>query len=314
MRTLGITYDTGTFTGERLTRRHFDPAQVRHDLTAIADELHCDAVRITGGDPERLDLAAQLAADAGLEVWYSPFPADLPPAALLPFFADCARRAETLRRTGARVVFVAGCELSVFAEGFLPGATHLDRLHAMTTADLDWWLSLGPVPERLNAFLAETASAVRREFAGPVGYASGPWEPVDWTPFDLVGLDAYRSAQNAADYREQLRAARAHGKPVAVTEFGTCAYRGATDLGGMAWQVPPGAVPDETEQVRCFGDLLDVFEEEGVGAAFWYTFASYDKPGLRDLGSYGVVRTLDGDGRWERKQVFDAMAGRYRRR
>ncbi|WP_404870763.1 hypothetical protein ACI1MP_04160 [Kitasatospora griseola] len=312
MRTLGITYDTGTFTGERLTRRRFDPARVRHDLTVVARELHCDAVRITGGDPERLDLAARFAADAGLDVWYSPFPADLPPAQLLPLFADCARRAETLRRSGARVVFVAGCELSVFAQGFLPGATHLDRLHAMTTADLDWWLALGPVPERLNAFLAEAATTVRQEFAGPVGYASGPWEPVDWTPFDLVGVDAYRSAQNADEYREHLRAARAHGKPVAVTEFGTCAYRGAADLGGMAWQVPPGAVPDEGEQARHLDDLLDVFAQEGIDSAFWFTFAAYDKPGPRDLGSYGVVRTLD-DERWEPKRVFDTMAARYRR-
>ncbi|MFI0896615.1 hypothetical protein [Streptomyces sp. NPDC020983] len=43
----------------------------------IADDLYCDAVRITGGDPRRLALAARHAADADLEIWFSPFPCEL---------------------------------------------------------------------------------------------------------------------------------------------------------------------------------------------------------------------------------------------
>ncbi|WP_432070566.1 hypothetical protein [Streptomyces sp. AA1529] len=312
MRARGINYDTGTFPGTRLTRENFDPDQVRRELAVIATELHCDAVRISGRDPERLSTAARYAADAGLEVWFSPFPVDLGPAEILELLTDCARRAEELRRGGADVVLVAGCELSAFAHGFLPGDTHLDRLHAMATADMQWWASLGPVPERLDAFLARAAAAVRTHFGGRVGYASGAWEPVDWTPFDLVGVDAYRTAQNAGTFRDRLRALHSHGKPVAVTEYGTCAYRGAGDLGGMAWQPPPGAVRDEDEQVRYLGELLDIFEEEGVDTALWFSFANYDKPGDRDLASYGAVRMLD-ETRWEPKRVFHAMSARYRR-
>ncbi|RAG86788.1 hypothetical protein DN069_04415 [Streptacidiphilus pinicola] len=312
MRARGITYDTGTFPGRLLTRKTFDPEQVRRDMAVIAGDLHCDAVRVSGRDAERLELAARCAAEAGLEVWFSPFPADLPPSQMLTLFADCAQRAEALRRGGAEVVFVAGCELSAFGHGFLPGGTYLDRLHAMATADLQWWTSLGPVPERLNAFLAQTASTVRARFGGRVSYASGPWEPVDWAPFDLVGIDAYRSAQNAATFRADLREALSHGKPVAVTEFGTCAYRGAGDLGGMAWRPPQGAIPDEAEQVRYLGELLDVFEEEGVDTALWFSFANYDKPRDRDVASYGVVRVLD-ENVWEPKQVFHTMAARYQR-
>jgi hypothetical protein len=312
VRARGITYDTGTFPGRLLTRKTFTFEQVRREMTVIADELHCDAVRVSGGDAERLGIAARHAADAGLEVWFSPFPADLPPERILPFFADCARRAEALRRDGASVVFVAGCELSAFAHGFLPGDTYRDRLLAMATADLAWWMSLGPVPERLNRFLGEAATTVRVHFGGPVTYASGSWEPVDWTPFDLVGIDAYRSAQNADTFRALLREARRHGKPVAVTEYGTCAYRGAGDLGGMAWQPPHGAVPDEDEQVRYFEELLGIFEEEGVDTALWFSFADYDKPGDRDLASYGVVRMLD-ETAWEPKKVFQAMSAGYRR-
>ena len=312
MRARGINYDTGTFPGPQLTRKTFDPGQVRREMAVIADDLHCDAVRISGRDAERLSIAARHAADAGLEVWFSPFPIDFPPEEVLPFFVDCARRAEALREGGAQVVFVTGCELSAFARGFLPGDTYRDRLHAMTTADLDWWTSLGPAVERLNDFLTEAAAAVRAHFGGRVTYASGPWEPVDWKPFDLVSVDAYRTAQNAAVFRARLREFFSHGKPVAVTEYGTCAYRGAGDLGGMAWQPPPGAVPDEEEQVRYFTELLDIFEDEGVDTALWFSFADYGKPGDRDIASYGVVRMLD-ETRWEPKKVFHAMSARYRR-
>jgi hypothetical protein len=41
---------------------------------------------------------------------------------MLRLFEECAGHAEELRREGARVVFVTGCELSLFAAGFLPGA------------------------------------------------------------------------------------------------------------------------------------------------------------------------------------------------
>lgn len=312
MRARGITYDTGTFPGNLITRKTFAPEQVRREMTVIAGDLHCDAVRISGRDAERLSIAARHAADTGLEVWFSPFPVDLRPGEVLSFFVDCAQRAEAVRRSGAQVVFVTGCEISAFCHGFLPGDTYLDRLHAMATADMRWWTSLGAVPERLNAFLAQAAATVRSHFGGRITYASGPWESVDWEPFDLVSLDAYRTAQNADTFRTDVRESLSHGKPVAITEYGTCAYRGAGDLGGMAWQPPGGAIPDEDEQVRYLNELLDIFEEEGVDTALWFSFANYDKPGDRDIASYGVVRMLD-ETRWEPKKVFHAMSTRHQR-
>ncbi|MFD8564810.1 hypothetical protein ACFV1N_46735 [Streptosporangium canum] len=312
MRARGINYDTGFLPGRDVTRKTFDPDAVRHDMGVIAGELHCDAVRISGGDPARLSVAAEHAAAAGLEIWFAPFPVDLPPEAMLPLFADCAERAETVRRSGAEVVFVAGCEISTFGAGFIPGATYGDRLEAMSTADLDWWTSLGPVMERLNGFLADSADTVRARFGGRVTYAAGPWEFIDWAPFDIVGVDAYRAAYNADTFREEVRGHFKHGKPVAVTEFGTCAYRGAGERGGMAWQVPEGAVPDEGEQVRYLTRLMDVFEEEGVDTALWFTFAGFHQIGDRDVASYGVVRMLD-QKRWEPKEVFHTMAARYAR-
>ncbi|MEV4394737.1 hypothetical protein [Nonomuraea sp. NPDC049607] len=308
----GINYDTGFLNGPQLTRRTLDPDVVAREMRVIADELHCTAVRVSGGDPERLSVAAERAAAAGLEVWFAPFPVDATPEEAVALYADCAARAEDLRRGGAEVVLVAGCETSAFCHGFIPGATYGERLAAMTTADLAWWQSLAEIVPRFNVFLAEAAATVRAGFGGRLTYASGPWELIDWTPFDIVGVDAYRAAYNAADFPAELRAHFTHGKPVAATEFGTCAYKGAGERGGSAYMVPEGAVPDEGEQVRYLTELLDVFEAEGLDAAFWFTFAAYHRRGADDLGSYGVVRMLD-ETRWEPKEVFAAMAARYSR-
>ncbi|MFE0147537.1 hypothetical protein ACFWY5_10345 [Nonomuraea sp. NPDC059007] len=302
----GINYDTG-FLPEPGTRAVFDRETARADMRVIAGDLHCSTVRVSGRDPQRLSVAAQEAVAAGLEVYFAPFPVDLSTAEMLDLYAECARRAQAL---DGRTVMVTGCETSAFGQGFMPGDTYSERLEVMADADTAWWESLGPIIDRLNTFLAEAAQTVRKHFDGPVTYASAPWEPIDWTPFDLVGVDAYRAEYNLESFPAEIRAHARHGKPVVVTEFGTCAYRGAGLLGGMAWQPPADAVPDEQEQVRYLEDLMDVFEREGVDTALWFTFAGYARQGVGDLGSYGVVRMLD-DTRWEPKAVFHAMARRY---
>jgi hypothetical protein len=124
MRARGMTYDTGLVVHGRISREYFDPAVVRRELTIIRDDLHCNAVQIIGGDPGRLELAADAAAGLGLEVWFSPYPLELDPEQILALFRDCAERAERLRQQGAEVVFVAGAELSVMNRGFLPASTH----------------------------------------------------------------------------------------------------------------------------------------------------------------------------------------------
>ena len=73
--------------------------------------------------------------------------------------------------------------------------------------------------------------------------------------------------------------------------------------------------------------MLEVFDAEGVDAAFVYTFARYDLPHRDDPGvdldvvSCGVVKVLDGavgprgrrypDLPWEPKAAFDALADYY---
>ncbi|MGN9839643.1 hypothetical protein ACTMTI_16115 [Nonomuraea sp. H19] len=309
----GINYDTGFLPGDDLSRKTLDADTVAREMRVIAEDLHCEVVRISGGDPERLSVAAERAAAAGLEIWFAPFPVDLTREEMLELFADAAARAESVRRSGAEVVLVTGCEITAFGKGFIDGDGYGERLNTLMNADMAWWTSLMRVMPGFNAYLAEVAETVRPLFGGRISYASAPWEQVDWAPFDVAGVDAYRAAYNAHDFVDELRAHFKHGKPVVVTEFGTCPYEGAGERGGGAWVVPDGAVRDEGEQVRYFNELMDIFEKEGVEAALWFTFAAYGRSGEADLGSYGVITMLD-DTRWEPREIFHAMAARYSRR
>ncbi|GAA0326942.1 hypothetical protein NE235_09125 [Actinoallomurus spadix] len=337
MRRYGIGYDTGFINLGVSTRQVLDPEVVRREMRVIREDLHCDAVRVTGSDPERLELAATLAAEAGLEVWFSPFTCDLSTDELLDVLADCAERAERLRRGGAEIVLVTGAELSLFTKGFLPGDVCMDRIDALLTRpDRE---ALAALPGRMNDFLAKAVDVVRRRFTGKITYASVHLEGVDWTPFDFVSIDSYRTKEIAAGFAEGVRALVEAGKPVAITEFGAPTYRGAADRSSIAWDVIEweGATPirlngdyvrDEAEQAAHLRELLEIFDAEGVDSAFVHTFAQYHLPhrsgDLRDdldLASYGVVKVIeDGDGRtltglpWEPKAAFSALADHYGRR
>jgi hypothetical protein len=101
----GITYDTGFFHAGMSTRETFDSDVVKREMQIIHNDLHCNAVRITGGDIDRLASAAIHAASAGLQIWFSPFTCDLTTDELLDFLDDAAARAERLRRQGLRSFF-----------------------------------------------------------------------------------------------------------------------------------------------------------------------------------------------------------------
>jgi hypothetical protein len=335
MRGKGITYDTGFISNGESTHEPFDPEIVKREMRIIRDDLHCNTVRITGGHPDRLEIAASHAADVGLEVWFSPFTNDLTTDNLLDVLADCAERAERLRDRGTEVVFVTGAELSLFNKGFLPGDTLNDRLEFLTQPHRLRELIV-EIPARMNAFLSKAVTLVRERFGGKISYASLPFEGVDWTLFDFISFDAYRSKEVADGYRDAILTLVARGKPVAITEFGCTTYRGAADLGGHGWMIVEwdGARPirlngdysrDENEQATYLLDLLDIFNTEGVDTAFVCTFASYNLPHHSDpredfdMASYGVVKVFEGrlghiypDMPWEPKAAFTALADYYR--
>jgi hypothetical protein len=340
MRAKGISYDTGFVRNGAISREHFDPDVVKRELGIIRDDLYCTAVRVIGGDPERLELAATYAADLGLEVWFSPYPLELTTDELLALFADCAERAERLRQRDAEVVFVAGAELSLMNKGFLPGDTSDDRLDLLLNQGDRLRERVGELSARVNDFLGDAVAVVRERFGGKITYAAIPLERVDWAPFDIVGVDLYRSAEVAGQFSEGVRTLVAQGKPVAITEFGTAAYRGAGDRGARALEIveydkDTGApirlngeyIRDETGQATYLRELLEIFDAAGVDSAFVFLFVldgfphrpDGDPRDDLDLASPGIVKVLDNrhgdtfpDLPWEPKAAFTALADYYR--
>ena len=335
MRGNGISYDTGFFNAGVSTHEPFDPETVKREMQIIHDDLHCNAVRITGGDAGRIEIAAIHAAEVGLEVWFSPFTCDLTFDEMLVFLADCAERAERLRRQGAQVVLVTGGELSLCNRGFLPGERLDERLELLAKPQR-LREALVEVPARINDFLGRAAPVVRERFGGQISYAAIPFERVDWAPFDFAAVDAYRTIEISDRYRDDIHALVLQGKPVAITEFGCATYRGAGDKGargGMIVEWDRGTpvrldgdyTRDEGEQVKYLRELLDIFNAVGVDTAFVYTFANYHLPhrdGPRenlDIASYGVVTVFEDrhghayeDMSWEPKAAFSAVADYYR--
>ncbi|MFI6782439.1 hypothetical protein [Micromonospora sp. NPDC050276] len=332
MRVFGINYDSGFVSAGSTTHEPFDADTVRNDLRVIREELHCDAVRITGGVQDRLELTARLAAEAGLEVWYCPFTNGLDRDELRAFVLDGAERAERLRRGGASVVYLTGSEISMFTDGFLPGRDLAERM-ALFTDPIRMREAVPAARAAVRDFLAEAVSAVRERFGGLVGYASIPLEDVDWSPFDIIASDAgYRDATNSTAFPRSLAAAVGQGKPYAATEFGCCTFRGAADVAGgsepvtydehgRAVKLTAELERDEEGQARYIVDLLRDYEAGGVEAAFVYTFANRHLPTTDDpehdydLAARGIVRVLP-DGSWTPKAAFHALAeyGRSRTR
>ncbi|HWD00215.1 MAG TPA: hypothetical protein VG456_25825 [Candidatus Sulfopaludibacter sp.] len=340
MRIRGINFDTGFMSAGTTTREPFDERVVQREMQIIHDDLHCNGVRVTGGYPDRLEIAAKHAAAAGLEVWWCPFTNNLTGEEVVELVADCAERAERLRQRGAEIVLLTGSELSLFTAGFIPGDNLQDRLTVL--ADISRVRALVPgIRAGMDALLDKAVAVARSRFGGKLSYASLPFEGVNWGRFDIISTDAgYRTGPLAARFREDMRAfagqGRAQGKPVAITEFGCAAYRDAGTLADrddaiLEWG--PGARPvrlkrdltrDEDEQARYIRELVDVFETEGVDAAFVYTFARYDlahRPNAHedfDRASKGVVKVLEGrtgerypDMPWEPKAAFSAFADCY---
>lgn len=338
MRAKGIAYDTGFVRGGETSRETFDLDLVKRELAIIRDDLHCNAVHLVGGDPERLELAAHCAAELGLEVWFSPYPLDLTATQMLSLFADCARRAERVRQAGADVVFVTGVELSLMGQGFLPGDTLTERLERLLSQPNGVGRRTVEASARLNDFLAEAVTAVREHFRGKITYACIPLERVDWTRFDIMSVELIRSAEVADRFQDGVRTLVAQGKPVAITGFGTATWRGAGDRAPRSMEIVehdeaghPVALDgeyerDEAGQAAYLRELLEIFDAEGVDGAFVYLFALHSHPHRPDdprhdldLASPGVVKVLQDRGGdtypgmpWEPKAAFTALADYYR--
>ncbi|MFC8344830.1 abortive phage infection protein [Streptomyces sp. NPDC057280] len=329
----GVVYTVGA--GETPATA-WSTARMRRDLRAVRDDLHANTVDVTGDGVERLTSTAAEAAGLGLHVWLQPTLGDVPERDILEHLAETGRFAERLRRQGASVDFSVGCEFWLFVPGIVPGDDVFERIENLQSGNLD----RAAMQRRLARFTAKAARLGRRVFHGRLSYASAPEiDQVDWDLFDIVGVDYYSYFPRRSDHVRELRRYLRHGKPLAITEFGTCAYRGAPETDGMGWDIvdhrktpeeirDPVPVRSERTQAAYLTDLLDVFESMDLYAAMVFEFLTADAPHRPgdprhdlDLASYGIAKAIQdrpGDPgspwHWEPKAAFHAVARAYGRR
>src|SRR5262245_57323634 len=172
----GINYDVGTeIIPGFITRPEANRAFLRQEIEAIRDQLHCTSVGVFGSDVDRLVEGATVAAEAGLSVWLQPRFIDQTADDMLGQLADVATAAEALTAYGPGIVVDVGCELTLFADGIIPGHSFAERIdHLLSSLD-----HLPVYNEQLNDVLRRAVTATRAHFSGPVTYGSGTWEDVD---------------------------------------------------------------------------------------------------------------------------------------
>ncbi|MGQ4600727.1 hypothetical protein [Nocardia sp. R6R-6] len=305
----GVCYDVGRVMWGQSWRPEFSPDETRRELQIIHDDLHCNAVRICGQDIDRLLVAGQAALDRGLEVWLSPELWDHTPEQTVDYIVTAAEAARHLhQQQPGRVVLSVGSEATLFMAGIVEGGSVFERLERP-----DFWqrIQTGEHNEPLNAFLADATARTRRVFDGPLTYASIPLETVDWSRFDIVGLDLYRDARIRDRFADLLRRWFAFDLPVAITEFGCCTYQGAADAGARGFAIldtsdrdaSPARLDgdytrDEDEQARELTETLSIFDAAGVDATFVMTFVdplhpySDDPHHDLDMASYSLVKSF----------------------
>ena len=311
----GINYDVGTFyTPGICTRPVFNYQAIRTEIGSIRNDLHCDCVRITGYDIERLMKASEFALESGMQVWLSPVFIDATQEQYADYIRECALAAEKLRERYDNIVFVAGCEFSLYVHGFIQGDDCYKRI-AKTFGFPGFILTAAGFRNKsfmkMNAYLEMTVKSIRTVFNGKVTYASGTWEKVDWTVFDIVSINHYRASYNQSRYVQILKSYRTFGKPVAVTEFGCCTYEGAEKAGGGGWKIietkdgkskiKGNYKRSETTQADYIIDLLEIFKQEDVYASFVFTFINpayeyHPDPAYDlDMASYAIVKPVNSE-------------------
>lgn len=329
----GVVYDVGLmYGGKNCSVPEYRKDEVAYDMNVIANILGCNAVRIEGEDIDRLVYAAREAGRQGLRVMFNPWKHEADSAQTVAYIQEAAKKAQILCDEGIDLVLVVGCEYSLFCKGVFPGDTFNDRMNYL--------MSLSSVPDAeeqlrkrcvsLNRILASLVKAARKEFSGKLTYSSGTWESVDWSPFDIIGVDYYHNNESDEDYVAGLERYVRIGKPTVVMEVGCCTYTGAGSRGSFGFSILKGVNSDgsgiyengiapernETEQADYVETNISLIRESGAAGVFIFVFSypiyPYNPTGLDlDMTSYALVKSFPPDSprshklpSWEPKQSF----------
>ncbi len=352
----GVAYDTGTpfstFQGV-LSRNVWSNSLMQEEISLVSGELNGNSVDVYGSDLGRLSETAIAAAERGLHIWLDPRLPDYSADEVIDHLAEVARLAQSLRNQGADIDLTVGATHTILMPGIFPGDHTHERIAAIffdgdrrfgvrTPKTADQWLSaktsaaLTESAPRLNELLSRAATVARGIFDGGLAYVATPWEQVDWTPFDFVGLKYYLMPTNLTPELHLAELARYQkwNKPLIISGFGTATYPGAEQKGFFSWDIVDrsgethtvldGYVRDEGAQAAYYRKMLGIFDQAGVyGVAptdlVHPTHPHSTDPRLDlDMASMCIVKCIredyadpDSPYRRELKESFHAVAEYY---
>jgi hypothetical protein len=319
-----------------------DLTKLRKDLILIK-KLNCNAIRFYGSYIDKLILYSQEALEKGFEVWISPRLINGDKKQTVKFVGEASKKAEELRKKYKKVVFIVGNELLIDSKVAFNSEKLSERIDLLGTyLNFKFTIKkeipqLKPILSKIKKFIHKTDSSIKilvetlrketsKSFNGKITYASFPCEEIEWKDFDIVGVNLYKSQWNELNYVNELKKFSLFGKPVAITEFGTCAYTGASKKGGSAYEVidystknvKEGIIRDEKEQARYLKELLELYNQENIYATFifdfkeeWKTHSKKPKKDL-DLSSFGIMKVLE-NGKVIPKKAFEVVRKIYSR-
>ncbi|MFA9455182.1 type II CAAX prenyl endopeptidase Rce1 family protein [Halalkalibacter sp. AB-rgal2] len=325
----GIIYDVGSsYAPGQSSKEIWKSEAVKDDLQIIRESLHCNAITIMGDNLERLEEATHYALEHDLFVWLHPTSFGSNPQEMLLQLKNGAILAEKIREKHPdKIGLKVGLELSVFTSGSIPGKDFGQRAQNLK----GFGLLLPLFNRRLNALLKQAVAVTRDHYRGGIIYGAGSWEEVNWDLFDFIGVNYYLDSSTATNYVEGLRRYQQFNKPIIITEFGCCAYKGAELRGGEGGWIQDWSnlserkldgeyMRDEQVQANYIGQLIEVFETENVYGAFINQFIEEDHPysdeALYDLdmASLGIVKACPqttNERGWIAKKAFYEIANRY---
>ncbi len=344
MKYRGVVYDVGLqFNPGSYSVETFNYNLVKYDISVIANELHANMIRIEGEDISRLVSATEIAHAAGLKVFFNPWKMGANAEETTSYMKEAAIAAEKLRQAGIDLVFVAGCEYSLFSRDVFQGETLNERIAYLIKNVSNTDYPQGKNPEllaaykKLNSILTDICKGVRSQFKGSVTYASGTWEDIDWSLFDIIGVDYYRNGEPEEQYVEGLKRYNM-SKPLYVMEVGSCAYEGAAVRGAGGFAILKGSNPDgtgiyeggkipirsEKEQADYIETQINILNKANVEGVFIYVFSfpimpySEEKGKDMDMTSFSLVKSFPKhDSRskkipnWEAKEAYYRLATIY---
>jgi hypothetical protein len=340
----GINYDVGTVMGVNW-RPDYNPETVQRELEIIKNDLHCNAVGISGKDIGRVMLTAEAALGLGLEAWLNPADwGNKPAEPTLAYITEAAKAAQPFHeRYPGKVVFSLGSEFTLFMQGIIEGRTFMARAKNLRQSGAG--IKEGKHNQPLNDFLSKAVTEVRKVFTGQVMYRSLVWEQVDWRIFDIIGVDHYWAEKIKDQYIDMVKPLFKYGKPVINTGFGfsttTAPVTGLLSSLGSEPSLLLHQVPgigrfirsklkvinkrDEALQAKRLIDNLKLIDKAGFSGAFMDMFIFPIRP-YSDIPKYdldressSLVKYFEGgrqgttypDMTWEPKEAFKAVADYY---